>query len=55
VVVSAETHEVAKGHSVTFFVARGSTVSDNSPFTHQSASKTTFLLYLTGSGAIIAA
>jgi len=30
--VSAETIEVAKGHSVTFFVARGSTVSENSYF-----------------------
>jgi hypothetical protein len=30
--VSAETLEVAKGHTVTFFVSRGSTVSDNSPF-----------------------
>jgi hypothetical protein len=29
-VVSSETHEVAKGHVVTFFVARGSLVSDNS-------------------------
>ena len=29
---SAETIEVAKGHSVTFFVARGSTTSANSPF-----------------------
>ena len=32
VTVSADTHEVAKGHSVTFFTQRGSTVSDNSPF-----------------------
>ena len=30
--VSAETVEVAKGHTVTFFVSRGSTVSDNSPY-----------------------
>jgi hypothetical protein len=31
VTVSSETLEVAKGHTVTFFVARGSTTSDNSP------------------------
>lgn len=30
--VSAETLEVAKGHTVTFYVSRGSTVSDNSPY-----------------------
>ena len=28
--ISSETHEVAKGHAVTFFVARGSSVSDDS-------------------------
>jgi len=32
VTVSSETLEVAKGHTVTFFVARGSSTSDNSPF-----------------------
>ena len=31
-VVSAETLEVAKGHTLTSFTARGSTVSDNSPY-----------------------
>ena len=30
--VSAETLEVAKGHTVTFSVTRGTTASDNSPF-----------------------
>src|SRR5579859_4109600 len=32
VTVSAETLEVAKGHTVTYFVARGSTTSANSAF-----------------------
>jgi hypothetical protein len=32
VTVSAETLEVAKGHTVTYFVARGSTTSSNSLF-----------------------
>ena len=32
VTVASETIEVAKGHSVTFFHARGSATSDNSPY-----------------------
>lgn len=31
VTISSETQEVAKGHTITFFVARGSATSDNSP------------------------
>jgi hypothetical protein len=30
--LSAETHEVEKGHSVTFFTVRASILSDNSPY-----------------------
>jgi hypothetical protein len=32
VTISAETLEVATGHTVTYFVSRGSTTSANSPF-----------------------